>query len=105
MTQQTFSVVGTSTFHNQTKVRWANDLVTRIKMLYKAGHTNIDLYELPQPMTKRAALKWLSEHKNFNSWNLDTQYAVSSKLSEMNKTVKKSLFKVSVNSISESVPA
>lgn len=54
-----FTVVGVSTHRGQTKVRFANDMVSRVKMLVKAGHTDIDLYELPEPMTKAEACDYL----------------------------------------------
>ena len=48
-----FTVAGTATNPDgTTKVRFANDLVARVKILTKAGCTNIELVELPQPMTK-----------------------------------------------------
>lgn len=54
-----FTVTGVSTHRGQTKVRFANDMVSRVKMLVKAGHTDIDLYELPEPMTKAEATDYL----------------------------------------------
>lgn len=54
-----FTVAGVSTLNGQTKVRFANDMVSRVKMLVKAGHTNIDLYELPEPMTKAEVCDYL----------------------------------------------
>lgn len=54
-----FTVVGTSTHQGQTKVRFANDLVSRVKILVKNGHTDIDLFELPEPMTKAEACDYL----------------------------------------------
>jgi hypothetical protein len=47
-----FTVAGTATnADGTTKARFANDLVARIKILNKAGCTNINLLELPSPMT------------------------------------------------------
>ena len=55
--EKTFTVAGTATNADGTaKARFANDLVARIKILNKAGCTNINLIELPQPMTKLEAL-------------------------------------------------
>lgn len=55
-TTKTFTVVGVSTLAGKTKVRFANDLPSRIKNLVKNGHTNVELFELPTAMTKEAAL-------------------------------------------------
>lgn len=55
-TTKTFTVVGVSTLAGKTKVRFANDLASRIKNLVKNGHTNVELFELPTAMTKEAAL-------------------------------------------------
>jgi len=54
-----FTIAGVSTLNGQTKVRFANDMVGRVKMLVKSGHTNIDLYELPEPMSKAEACDYL----------------------------------------------
>ena len=56
-----FTVAGTATNPDgTTKARFANDLVARIKILNKAGCTNINLMELPKPMTKLEALEFMS---------------------------------------------
>lgn len=54
-----FKVVGVSTLNGVTKVRFANDFVSRVKMLIKAGHTDIELIELDQPMSKGDAVVYL----------------------------------------------
>ena len=54
-----FAVAGTSTLPTgETKVRFANDM-TRVKVLLKGGHTNIDLIELPYAMTKEQIVSYL----------------------------------------------
>lgn len=50
-TNKTFTITGSTTYNNKTKIRWANDIM-RIKQLIKHGHSDIDLIELPRPMTK-----------------------------------------------------
>lgn len=55
----TFTVAGVSTQHGITKVRFANDLVSRTKLLAKGGHTPLELIELPRPMTKAEACQHL----------------------------------------------
>jgi hypothetical protein len=57
---KTYTVVGVSTCaHGKTKVRFANDFAVRIKVLLKAGHTNLELVELSSPMTKSQACEYL----------------------------------------------
>ena len=59
MTDATFIVAGTTRLPNgQTKVRFANDM-TRVKVLLKGGHEDIDLIELPTAMTKADIVAYL----------------------------------------------
>lgn len=55
----TFSVTGISTLNGKTKVRFANDLVSRVKILNKDGHTDIELIELAEPLSKLDCVKYL----------------------------------------------
>ena len=81
-----FTVAGTATNPDgTTKVRFANDLVARVKILTKAGCTNIELVELPQPMTKLAALEYLQEQRKTG----DEGYVIANKLSEKSKVAKR----------------
>ena len=82
MTDKTFKIVGTSLFNDNWKVRWANDFVTRFKTLHKGGHTSIELFELPEAMSKPEATKWLSESENFAKLCENAQHAVTEKLGE-----------------------
>lgn len=63
-TDKTFTVVGISTFADGTKVRFANDAM-RVKVLMKNGHTDPILIELPEAMTKVAAVKFMAELPEF----------------------------------------
>jgi hypothetical protein len=54
----TFKVAGVSKFKGGCKVRFANDL-TRVKLLIKAGNTDVNLIELPKAMSKAAAVTFL----------------------------------------------
>ena len=57
---KTFKVVGVSTCENgKTKVRFANDLVARFKILNRGNHTNIQLIELSNEMSKAEAVSHL----------------------------------------------
>jgi len=53
-----FAVAGTSTHNGVTKLRFANDLVSRIKILDKNGHINVNLLELPKAMTKAEVVEY-----------------------------------------------
>jgi hypothetical protein len=64
-TSKLFTVIGVSTLAGKTKVRFANDLATRIKNLVKGGHTNIELFELPEAMTKEASLAYVKANSLF----------------------------------------
>ena len=54
-----FTVAGVSTQHGITKVRFANDIVSRTKILAKGGHSPLELIELPKAMTKAEACQHL----------------------------------------------
>ena len=87
-----FTVAGTATHNGVTKVRFANDLVARIKILTKAGATDINLVELPKPMNKLEALQYL---QTLGITDGDAGYAVSNKLAEKTKVAKKAEVTVS----------
>ncbi len=53
-----FKVSGVSKFNGEVKVRFANDM-TRVKILAKNGHTDINLLELPNEMDKPEIVKFL----------------------------------------------
>jgi hypothetical protein len=90
-----FTVAGTATNPDgTTKVRFANDLVARVKILTKAGCTNIELVELPQPMTKLAALEYLQEQRKSG----DEGYVIANKLAEKAKVAKRAGISVTLKS-------
>jgi hypothetical protein len=92
MTEKTFTVAGTAKNADGTvKARFANDLVARIKILNKAGCTDINLVELPREMTKLEALQYLTEQGITEG---DAGYAVANKLAEKSKVAKKGEVKV-----------
>ncbi len=64
-TTKTFSVAGTSTLNGITKVRFANDFVSRLKILYKNGHENVELIELGGEFTKAEVCQILMNHEKF----------------------------------------
>lgn len=65
-----FSVVGVSTQNGITKVRFANDIVSRTKVLAKGGHSPLELIELPTLMTKYDACQYLLDRGGvFAQWS------------------------------------
>jgi hypothetical protein len=57
-----------------TKVRFANDQM-RVKVLAKSGHTDINLIELPEAMTKLDAVKFIKNLDEFS--NVVEQVAIA----------------------------
>jgi len=98
-TEKTFTVAGTAKNSDGTvKARFANDLVARIKILNKAGCTDINLVELPREMTKLEALQYLTEQGITEG---DAGYAVANKLAEKSKLAKKGEVKVQATKVSK----
>lgn len=92
MTEKLFTVAGTAKNPDGTvKARFANDLVARIKILNKAGCTDINLVELPEPMTKLAALQHL---QSIGITEGDAGFVVANKVAEKTKLAKKGEVKV-----------
>lgn len=91
--EKMFTVAGTATQNGTTKARFANDMVARVKILTKSGCTNINLVELPRPMTKLEALQHL---QTLGITEGDAGYAVANKLAEKTKIAKKAEIKVAV---------
>jgi len=67
MTNKTYSVAGTSTLNGITKIRFANDFVSRLKILYKNGHEDVELIELGGEFTKSQVCQILMAHPKFQS--------------------------------------
>jgi len=64
-----FTVAGVSTQFGITKVRFANDIVSRTKLLAKGGHSPLELVELPKAMTKADACQYLLDQGGvFTQW-------------------------------------
>lgn len=61
-TTKTYSVAGTSTLNGVTKIRFANDFVSRLKILFKNGHENVELIELGGEFTKAEVCQILMSH-------------------------------------------
>lgn len=75
-----FTVAGVSTQNGSTKLRFANDFVTRCKVLARNKHTDIKLVELPQAMDKASAAAYIGTVAEFADVN--SQAAISAYLAK-----------------------
>tara|TARA_B110000240_G_C13326042_1_gene379192 strand:+ start:230 stop:598 length:369 start_codon:yes stop_codon:yes gene_type:complete len=66
-TNKTFTVAGFSLLNNVLKVRFANNLQQRIKVLNANAHTQINLVTLNSAQTKLQAANSLLNNKHFNT--------------------------------------
>jgi hypothetical protein len=94
-TTKKFTVVGVSTYHSHTKVRWGNDLVARIKIFSKNGHTDVDLIELPQPMLKLDAARYYQAQKK-GTLTPDVEFALQCCIEDRVVKSKKGAVKVTL---------
>ena len=108
----TFTQAGVSRLKGEFKARFANDAL-RVKVLAKNGHTDIDLMELPTPMTKEAAVAFLID-VNFDNGNAEVRAALEAELDKRTEKpkaekapkepkVKKVKAEVSMESIKEKI--
>lgn len=86
MAKDTFKVAGITTHNGNSKVRFTDDMVRRVKQFSKGGATRIDLVELPSEMTKVEALKYLQTHADYQS--PDDQALISDSLEDRVKAPK-----------------
>jgi hypothetical protein len=82
-----FTVAGISTLNGVTKYRVANSL-KREAILKKSGHTNIQLIELPQAMSKEDAFTFIAAHADFQEDRPTAKGGVAPK-AKTEKTAKK----------------
>lgn len=95
MANQTFKVAGITTHNGNTKVRFTDDMVRRVKQFSKGGATRIDLIDLPNEMSKVEALKYLQTHADFQS--AADQATIADSLADKQKEAKKGEVKVKVS--------
>ena len=85
----TFTVAGVSTQNGVTKVRFANDLVSRTKLLAKGGHAPLELIELPRAMSKAEACAHLLDVGGvFEQWTDLITETMNKKVSNATPKVK-----------------
>lgn len=92
MAKDTFKVAGITTHNGNSKVRFTDDMVRRVKQFSKGGATRIDLVELPSEMTKIEALTYLQAHADFQS--AGDQALISDSLADREKAPKSVKVKV-----------
>ena len=77
MSEQLFKYAGYSvTASGQTKARFGNDMVSRIKKLTANSNTNTWFAELPEAMTKKDACNYLLENNEEVSSNFEVKDAL-----------------------------
>ena len=94
MANQTFKVAGITTHNGNTKVRFTDDMVRRIKQFTKGGASRIDLVELPSEMTKVEALQHIATLEMFASPG--DQATIADTLADKMKEASKGTVKVKV---------
>lgn len=87
-----FTHAGVSRYKGEFKVRWAND-AARVKVLAKNGHSDIDVIELPNPMTKVEAVQYLLSI-NFDNGNAAVRAALDEALEKRADASTPSLTKI-----------
>ena len=107
MAKQTFKVAGLTTHNGNTKVRFTDDMVRRIKQFTKGGASRIDLVELPSEMTKIEALNHIAKLEMFASAGDQATIAdtLTDKLKEANKGTVKVKVKVAKTKAKPSIDA
>jgi hypothetical protein len=103
MAKQTFKVAGITIHNGNTKVRFTDDMVRRIKQFTKGGASRIDLVELPSEMTKIEALNYLAAHADFQSPG--DQATISDSLADKTKEASKGTVKVKASKTKPSIDA
>jgi hypothetical protein len=83
----TFTVVGITDHGGNVKVRFTDDMVRRVKQFAKGGASRIDFIELPNPMTKIEALKYMLTCKEFSSE--DDQATIQDTLEDKEREARK----------------
>lgn len=80
-----YSHAGVSKQKGEFKVRYANDQM-RVKILAKNGHSDIDIVELPEPMTKAEIVAYLLKI-DFDNGNKEVRAALEAAADKRGVTV------------------
>jgi hypothetical protein len=87
-----FTVAGVSRKGGVIKVRFCSDKILRIKNLQKQGDTDIDLIDLPNPMSKPEACQFLLDTDQFTAYVTEIIEILGKK--ELIKSVKQPIISV-----------
>lgn len=93
MTSKKFKIVGITEHDGNSKVRFTDDIVRRVKQFTKGGATRCDFIEMPTEMTKIDALKYMLTHPDFQS--IYDQATITETLVDKEKEAKKGEIKMS----------
>jgi len=94
MTEQTYTVIGTAKNpQGVIKVRWTNDLITHYKRVNRKGCTDINFFNLPQPMTKLDSINWVLSNKELNEEQQEIFYIKKAEKTRQNRLMKTKLVK------------
>ena len=91
-----FTVAGVSICNGEVKVRFCSDLVLRVKNLHKQGDSDIQLIELPNPMTKFDTCQYLLDSGQFTKY-VDDIIEIQGKKAPKANTPKVSVPKLEVD--------
>jgi hypothetical protein len=73
--EQKFTVVGTARNKKGViKLRWTTDMITQYKRICSEGCTDINLHNIPEPMTKLETLEWLLKTKDLTEEEQEVIY-------------------------------
>jgi|TARA_R110000751_G_scaffold228966_2_gene330504 hypothetical protein len=95
MTTQTFSVVGITEHNGQSKVRFTEDMVRRVKQFSKGGATRVEFITLPEAMTKLDGLEFMLTHDMFSS--PEDQAIISDAIADRSMKAYSKTYKVSMS--------
>ena len=93
------TVAGVSVCKGKVKLRFCSDAVLRIKNLHKQGDTDIELMELPMPMSKLDACNYLLKSGHFEKYKDEIMSVIGKK--HLPKTSKQAIMKPVVENDSE----
>jgi hypothetical protein len=85
---KTFTYVGVSLFNGKVKARYTNDIVSRIKVMQRGGHVDIQFTELPRAMTKEEIEKEGFQEKALAAYNATKANPAAALNKALTKTAK-----------------
>ena len=93
------TVAGVSVCKGKVKLRFCSDAVLRIKNLHKQGDTDIELMEVPMPLSKLDACNYLLNSGHFEKYREEILAVIGKK--HLPKTARQVIMKPVVENDSE----